>query len=119
MGISIKITFQNQQERYQFFHDIFGKEYHLKCNEPFDVSDGIKITILPYKIFESVEVPSDLQFFFHLALGYSITKSAEFLYSKIKNRKIKSISIEDSDIELEINKIEKRLEELQEKLSKK
>ena len=116
MKISFKITFENQQERYDFFEELFGKEYQIRFNKPFDVHEGIKITFQPYRIFEALEVPADLQFFLNLALGYSITKSAEFLYSKIKNRKIKSINVEGKNIELELKQIEKRLEEIKEKL---
>ncbi len=119
MNIPIKIIFQNQQERYTFFQDLFGKNYSIKMNTPMETIDGITISIEPYTIFESeVEIPSNLQFYLNIGLGYGIVKISEWLYLKIKERKINSAKIGEKDIEKKIDDIAKAIKDLEDKLEK-
>jgi len=118
MSVLIQITFHNQKERYNFFYELLGENWNTQFLEPYEFDEGISIKLEPYTIYETLEVPVDLQFFVHLAIGYGITKFAEFLYSKIKNCKINSVKVEEKEIGKSLENIEKALKDLEEKLRK-
>ena len=119
MSILIKITFHNQKERNNFFHELLREYWNAQFLEPYVFDEGIAIKLERFSVFESLVVPAELQFFVHLAMGYEITKFAEFLYSKIKNCNINSVKVEEKEIGKSLEDIEKALKDLEEKLRKK
>jgi len=119
MSILIQITFQNQQERYNFFHELLGKNWNTQFLEPYEFDEGISIKLEHYTMYETIEVPVVLQFIVDLAKGYGIIRFAEFFYSKIKNCNINSVKIEEKEIGKSLEDIEKALKDLEEKIRKK
>jgi len=116
--IPIKITFQNQIERNDFFREVLGSSYTLKTDTLMEIEDGVKVHFDPFPIFESTDIPVDLEFYVNLAYGYGITKLAEWFHSKIKNRKTKAVKIDEKDVKKSIESIEKAIKDLEEKLQK-
>ena len=118
MSVLIQITFQSQTEIYKFFRELWGENWETQFEKPYEFDKGISIKFEPYRVVEALEIPVDLQFYVDLAYSYGVLRFAEWLFSKIKNRKINSVKLDEKEIGKSLEDIKKALKDLEKKLRK-